>query len=148
MPNSVFNQSYGVITDVAAAYTMNGGTITIEIETRIWENWQMGDNPGWGFTNVDLVNRSDVYMYANIANAAWNAGDSQVADGVYIYIYANPAMDNASIVRLLQSPVPVPPDDLPGIMVPAIPDYNSDYIVNFKDFAAFSAEWMNHTALQ
>ena len=62
IPQAVNNQSGGVTTDVSAAYTMNGGTITIEIETRIWQSWQMGENPGWGFTNVDLVNRGDVRL--------------------------------------------------------------------------------------
>ncbi len=148
IPNSVINQPGGVTTGVFAAYTISGGTITIEIETKIWESWQMGENPGWGYTNVDLVNRGDVYMYANVANAAWDAGDSQIADGINIYLYANPVIGNASIVRLLQNPVPVPPDDLPSIMIPAIPDYNSDYIVNFEDFASFGAEWMQDTALE
>jgi len=134
---TVTNQLSGILTDVSAAYTVDGGTITIEIATPIYADWTIGHvNAG-----VALAAQMDVWTYVNVADAGWTAADSQVADGTYMRLYNSAVGLNASLIRLLDGPHPTGAGDLPAGAEFADPDYDSSGLVDFADFAVFSADY-------
>ncbi|MFH1614092.1 MAG: hypothetical protein ABIG61_03270 [Planctomycetota bacterium] len=139
-PGVIMNQADGITDGISAAYTLDGGTMTIEIAMPVYSNWKDAN------TVMDLATRMDIYDYSNIADAGFTAADSQIADGTYVYLYGSPVIGNASLIRLLEGTAPAGPNDVPD--APGFfgdPDYNRDSIVNFTDFATFAADWLDCT---
>ena len=85
----------------------------------------------------------DIYDFSNIAASNWSAADSQVTDGIYIYLHGSPVVGNSTLIRLLEGTAPQSAEDAPDIVVD--PDYSRDGIVNFADFATFAADWFDCT---
>ena len=135
---SKFNQSGGVTTGVTEAYTINAGVMTIEIETPIFSNWYSD------LTVMDLVNRMDIYEYADVFDTTGiGGGDSQIADGTYVQTSTSPTTTYGSLIRLIQSSSPQSCDDVPEIFPTELSDYDADCIVDWSDFAHFALDWMN-----
>jgi hypothetical protein len=137
-PQSIFNQDYGTTAGIVARYTYDGTKLTIEMAIPIYSNWFDSGSA------MSLTSSMDVYVYANIFNAGWTAGDSQVADGRYMYLAKGSVVNRGSLVRLRPQAKPLNCDDVP-YFGKDIADLDGNCMVNLADFAMIAASWMRCT---
>ena len=84
-----------------------------------------------------------IYEYANVFDNGTTAGDSQIADGTYVYMSTSPTTQYGSLIRLIQSASPQSCDDVPEIFPTEFTDYDDNCIVDLADFAHFALDWLN-----
>lgn len=139
VPGDIVNQIGETTVGVNAAYTfaIDGSvvTLTIELSVPIYANWS---NPGSAF---DLQHGMDVYVFANVFDSTGDYGDSQVADGSYVRLWDGIVMQEASLVRLLNTGVPQVCDDIPDPFKPEF-DFDHNCYVDLADFGIFAAGWV------
>ena len=140
VPTDIVNQR-GEITDgvnAAFSFAVEGATVTmtIEISLPIYSNWSDAGSA------LDLQSRMDVYVFANVFDAAGDFGDSQVADGAYVALWNGVVMEVNSLVRLLETSSPQLCDDIPRQFKPQF-DFDGNCYVDIGDLGVIAADWLN-----
>ena len=139
VPTDIDNQTGGTTDGVIAAFTfaIEGPvvTITIEIALPIYSDWADSG------TAMNLQNRMDVYVFANVFDGAVLFGDSQVADGTYVRLWDGVVIELASLIRLLETSSPQVCDDVPNPFKPEF-DLNRNCYVDVPDLAVVAGDWL------
>lgn len=137
---TIENQIGNITDGVDAAYTVElvetVVTMTIEIALPIYSDWTNNA------TGMDLHDRMDVYVFANVFDGAGDFGDSQTADGAYVQLWDGVVMDLASLVRLLDALPPEVCADIPKPFKPEF-DFDGNCYVDLADFSVVASAWLS-----